>query len=225
MPLPGRGGRRLREMMKIVIADDHALFRAGLRRLLEAERDMEVVGEAGTGREAVRLCAELKPDVAVLDFAMPDTDGLEATKQIIAANKRAKVLIITMYDNEEYAIRFLQAGAAGFIIKETSPDELPAALRKVMSGKVYITPSVMEKIALRHHQFQKENPVSMLSDRELQVLIKLARGGVVSEISEDLKLSVSTVKTYKTRILDKLGLRNTSDLTRFAIRYGLIDRF
>ena len=211
-------------MIRIVLADDHALFRAGLCRLIEAEEDMQVVGQAGTGREAVALCDTLAPDVAVLDFAMPDMDGLEATKQIVAANKRARVLIITMYDNEEYAIRFLQAGASGFIVKETSPEELPAALRKIASGKVYITPSIMERIALRHHQFQKENPVSLLSDRELQVLIKLARGRTTSEISEDLALSVSTVKTYKTRIFEKLGLRNVSDLTRFAIRYNLIDR-
>ena len=211
-------------MIRIVLADDHALFRAGLCRLIEAEEDMQVVGQAGTGREAVALCDTLAPDVAVLDFAMPDMDGLEATKQIVAANKRARVLIITMYDNEEYAIRFLQAGASGFIVKETSPEELPAALRKIASGKVYITPSIMERIALRHHQFQKENPVSLLSDRELQVLIKLSRGRTTSEISEDLALSVSTVKTYKTRIFEKLGLRNVSDLTRFAIRYNLIDR-
>jgi len=211
-------------MIRIVLADDHALFRAGLSRLIEAEEDMEVVGEAGTGRDAVSLCAEHKPDVAVLDFAMPDMDGLEATKQIIADNKKARVLIITMYDNEEYAIRFLQAGASGYIVKETSPEELPAALRKVAGGKVYITPSIMERIALRHHQFQKDNPLSMLSDRELQVLLKLARGRTTNEISDDLSLSVSTVKTYKSRIFEKLGLRNVSDLTRFAIRYSLIDR-
>lgn len=211
-------------MIRIVLADDHALFRAGLKRLIEAEEDMQVVGEAGDGRQAVALCAEHKPDVAVLDFAMPDMDGLEAAKQIIADNKKARVLIITMYDNEEYAIRFLQAGASGYIVKETSPEELPAALRKVASGKVYITPAIMERIALRHHQFQKDNPVSLLSDRELQVLLKLARGRTTNEISDDLSLSVSTVKTYKSRIFEKLGLRNVSDLTRFAIRYSLIDR-
>jgi two-component system, NarL family, invasion response regulator UvrY len=212
-------------MIRIVLADDHALFRAGLRRLLEAENDMQVVAEAGNGREAVRLAKEHKPDVAVLDFAMPDIDGLEATKQILAHNGRARILIITMYDNEEYAIRFLQAGVAGFIVKETSPEELPAAIRKIADGRIYITPSIMERIALRHHQSQKDNPVAQLSDRELQVLIRMAIGRSVAEISDELGLSVSTVKTYKTRILEKLNLRNVSDLTRFAIRYGLIDKF
>lgn len=212
-------------MIRLVITDDHALFRAGLCRLVEAEEDMEVVGEAGTGREAIAVCRDRSPDVVVMDFAMPDIDGLEATRQIVSANKNSRVLIITMYDNEEYAIRFLQAGASGFIIKETSPDELPRAIRKVANGKVYITPSVMEKIALRHHQSGADNPVSLLSDRELQVLIELARGRTTNEISNDLNLSASTVKTYKTRILDKLSLRNVSDLTRFAIRHGLIDKF
>ena len=211
-------------MINILLADDHALFRAGLRRLIEAEDDMAVVGEAGTGREAVQLFQQVQPDVAVLDFAMPDIDGLEATKQIMAASPGARILIITMYDNEEYAVRFLQAGASGYIIKETSADTLADALRKVASGKVYMTPSIMEKIALRHHQAHQDNPTSLLSDRELQVLTKLARGRTVSEISEDLNLSASTVKTYKARITEKLGLRNLSDLTRFAIRYGLIDK-
>lgn len=211
-------------MIRIVLADDHALFRAGLCRLIEAEDDMQVVGEAGTGREAVSLFRKLKPDVAVLDFAMPDIDGLEAAKQILSQDKNARILIITMYDNEEYAIRFLQAGASGYIVKETSADVLPEALRRVAGGRVYMTPDLMEKLALRHHQSHSGNPVSQLSDRELQVLTHLARGRTVNEISEDLNLSASTVKTYKTRIIEKLSLRNVSDLTRFAIRYGLIDK-
>lgn len=212
-------------MIKLIIADDHALFRAGLKRLLESEEDMCVVGEAGTGKDAVKLCREVAHDVVVLDFALPDIDGLEVARQVKAADPDEKILIVTMYDNEEYAIRFLQTGVRGFIVKETSPEELPDAVRKVASGKVYITPSIMEKIALRHHQDPAENPVSILSDRELQVMLKLASGSALVEISEELGISMSTVKTYKTRILDKLDLRNISDLTRFAIRYDLVDKY
>lgn len=212
-------------MIRLIIADDHALFRAGLKRLLEAEEDMSVVGEAGAGKEVVKLCREIEHDVVVLDFALPDIDGLEAARQIKAANQEAKILIVTMYDNEEYAIRFLQTGVRGFIVKETSPEELPDAVRKVAAGKVYITSSIMEKIALRHNQEVSENPVSSLSDRELQVMLKLAAGGALAEISEELGISMSTVKTYKTRIMEKLALRNVSDLTRFAIRYDLVDKY
>ncbi|MEW5945420.1 MAG: response regulator transcription factor [bacterium] len=212
-------------MIRVVIADDHTIVRAGLCRLLESERDIEVVGEAGTGRETVSLCERTRPDVVVLDFDMPDMDGLEATRQIVSSRRPAKVLIITMYDSEEYAVRLIQAGALGFIIKGTSPEELPAAIRKVASGKTYITPSVMEGMVFRRFQAEKSNPAALLSDRELQVLVRLARGRLTREVSDDLGLSTSTVETYRRRLLDKLGLRNNSDITRFAIRYGLIDKF
>ncbi|MEW6203614.1 MAG: response regulator transcription factor [bacterium] len=207
------------------MADDHALVRAGLCRLLEAEPDIKVVGECGTGRETVKLCEKKKPDVVVLDFAMPDIDGFEVTRQIVALKKPIKILIITMYDNEEYAIRLIQAGASGFIVKGTSPEELPVAIRKVASGKTYITPYILDGMVFRKFKSNKENPVSLLSDRELQVLFRLARGRTTREISDELSLSISTVETYRSHILDKLNLRNNSDITRFAIRYELIDKF
>jgi DNA-binding NarL/FixJ family response regulator len=209
----------------MIIADDHELIRAGLCRLMETEPDIQVLGQAGTGRGAVDLCRELRPDVALLDFAMPDMDGIEATRQIITEKLGARVLILTMHDNEEYAIRLIQAGASGFIVKGTSPDELITAIRRVAEGKTYITPSILEAMTFRSFQDGAENPLTLLSDRELQVLIRLARGHVNKEISEELCISVSTVETYRKRIFDKLGLRNLSDITRFAIRYGLIDQF
>lgn len=210
-------------MIKLVIADDHELVRAGIRRLLEADGDIVVLAEAGNGHEAVRLCGEHKPDIAVLDYNMPDIDGLETTRQIVALGADIKVLILTMYDNEEYAVRVIQAGATGFIVKGTSPEELLAAVRRLAGGKTYITPSVMEKIAFKTSA-DKENPVSTLSDRELQVLVMLARGHVVKEVSEKLSLSPSTVETYRRRLMEKLGLRNLSDITRLAIRSGLIEK-
>jgi two-component system invasion response regulator UvrY len=212
-------------MIRMIIADDHELIRAGLCRLMETEPDIQVLGQAGTGRGAVDLCRELRPDVALLDFAMPDMDGIEATRQIISEKLGARVLILTMHDNEEYAIRLIQAGASGFIVKGTSPDELITAIRRVAEGKTYITPSILEAMTFRSFQDGAENPLTLLSDRELQVLIRLARGQVNKEISEELCISVSTVETYRKRIFDKLGLRNLSDITRFAIRYGLIDQF
>ena len=212
-------------MIRMIIADDHELIRAGLCRLMETEPDIQVLGQAGTGRGAVDLCRELRPDVALLDFAMPDMDGIEATRQIITEKLGARALILTMHDNEEYAIRLIQAGASGFIVKGTSPDELITAIRRVADGKTYITPSILEAMTFRSFQDGAENPLALLSDRELQVLIRLARGQVNKEISEELCISVSTVETYRKRIFDKLGLRNLSDITRFAIRYGLIDQF
>ena len=212
-------------MIKLIIADDHAIVRAGIRRLLESDSDIEVLGEAGTGREAVALCEKCRPDVAVLDYDMPEMDGLDATREIISRYPGVRVLILTMFDSEEYAVRLIQAGALGFIIKGTNPDELLCAVKKVAEGKSYISPTLMEKVAFFRSQGDRENPISSLSDRELQVLVRLARGKVVREISDELSLSPSTVETYRRRILEKLDLRNVSDLTRFAIRFNLIDTY
>lgn len=210
-------------MIRVIVVDDHTLVRAGVCRLFEEEGDMEVVGETGSGREAVELCARLKPDVVVLDFNLPDIDGLETTEQIQAKKTGARILILTMYASEEYAIRLIRAGAAGFIVKGADPDELVAAVRKVAARGTYITPSVMEKMVDRIGQPQGEAPESVLSNREMQVLTRLARGFTSREISEELCLSLSTVETYRSRVLEKLNLRNNADITRFAIRRGLIE--
>lgn len=209
-------------MTRILVVDDHALVRAGLCRLLETESDIEVVGQTGTGREAVQLCDELKPDVVLLDYGLPDIDGLETTEQIVALNTPARILILTMHDNEEYAIRLIRSGAAGFIVKGAPPDDLLAAVRKVARQGTYVTPSIMEKMVERIGQPEGETPESVLSNREMQVLLRLARGATTRETAEELCLSLSTIETYRSRILEKLNLRNNSDITRFAIRRGLI---
>jgi len=210
-------------MIRVVVVDDHNLVRVGLCRLLEAEQDLEVVGQSGSGHEGVELCKALRPDVVVLDYSLPDLDGLEATRQIVALRSGVRVLILTMYANEEYATRLIRAGAAGFLIKGASADELLAAVRKVAKKGVYVSPSVQEKMVTRLGQSEAEVPESTLSNREIQVLVRLARGSTTREVSEALSLSLSTVETYRSRILEKLNLRNNSDLTRFAIRRGLID--
>jgi len=210
-------------MIKILVVDDHTLVRDSLCRLLDGESDMEVVGQAGSGHKAVELCRELNPNVVILDYSLPDLDGLETTRQIISLELGTRVLILTMYANEEYATRLIRAGAAGFLVKAASTDELLGAIRKVARKGVYVSPSIMEKMVSRMGQTPEEAPESVLSDREMQVLLRLAKGSTTREVSQSLSLSVSTVETYRSRILEKLNLRNNSDLTRFAIRRGLID--
>jgi len=219
----GRPQPVVRIMIRTLVVDDHTLVRDGLCRVLNAEDDIVVVGQTGSGREAVRLCQELKPDVVVLDYSLPDLDGLAVTTEVIAQGNGTRVLILTMYANEEYATRVIRAGASGFIVKAASTEEMLAAVRKVANQGVYVTPGVLERIVERMGPGQQETPESTLSDREMQVLLKLARGATTREVSAALGLSMSTVETYRGRILDKLNLRNNSDMTRFAIRRGLID--
>jgi len=198
------------------------MVRAGLCRLLDAEEDLEVVGQSGSGREAVQLCRELKPDVVILDYSLPDIDGLETTRQMVALGLGTRILILTMYANEEYATRVIRAGAAGYIVKVAATDELLSAVRKVAHKGVHVSPAILERMVGRMGQPTDETPEAALSDREMQVLIQLAKGATSREVSKALALSLSTVETYRSRVLEKLNLRNNSDLTRFAIRRGLI---
>ena len=210
-------------MIRVLVVDDHGIVRAGICRLLEAEPDMEVTGETGSGHEAVRLCRELRPDVVLLDFALPDLDGLEVTRQIVEMDQGTKVLILTMYSSEEYAFRLLRSGASGFLVKGSPAEEMLLALRKVTREGRYVTPSIVDKLVGRIGQPSGDAPESALSDREMQVLVRLASGLTTKEVAGALNLSPSTVETYRGRVLDKLNLRNNTELTRFAIRRGLID--
>jgi len=209
-------------MINVLIADDHAIVRAGVRRILEEDAGIKVVGEAGDGHEAVRLAKELHPDVIVLDYAMPGLDGLDASQQILAHQPKARIIVLTMHSNEEYAVRLLQAGVKGFLLKASQPEDLPRAVKKVMNGCIFISPSIIESIAARVIQ-PKEDPVARLSPRELQVLVRLAQGDSTRDVAEFLKLSVSTIDTHRSRLLEKLDLRNNSDITRFALRHKLIE--
>lgn len=209
-------------MIRVIIADDHELFRGGLRLLLETKSDISVVGETGTGRETIDACASLKPDVVLLDLDMPDMDGIEVTRQIASSMPDVRVLIVTMFDSEEYAARLIREGASGYIVKGTSPKELPDAIRKVASGSAYITPSIAEKLAMRNRRPGGASPLSLLSTREIQVLTRIASGQSILEIADELCLSNKTIETYKSRTMSKLEMRNVSDLTRFAIQQGLI---
>jgi DNA-binding NarL/FixJ family response regulator len=205
-----------------LVVDDHALIRVAVSRLIESEEGLEVVGQTGSGHEAVSLCKTLKPDVVVLDHELPDLDCLEATRQIAALSIGARVLILTTHSSEEHASRLIRAGASGFVVKSATSEDLIAAIRKVAAKGIYVTPQVLERMVARIGQDDDDAPESLLSDRELQVLLRLARGATTREVSAELSLSVSTVETYRARLLEKLGLRNNSDLTRFAIKRRLI---
>lgn len=210
-------------MTRILIVDDHTLVRDALCRLLESEEDIQVVAQAGSGEEALSLCRQEKPDLVILDYGLPDMDGLETTKKLMELRPKTRVLILTMYENEEYATRLIQAGASGFVVKAAATDELLSAVRKVAGDGLYVSRTIMERVVRRIGEPAEDSPEALLSNRELQVLQRLARGSTTREVAEFLDLSLSTVETYRARILEKLGLRNNSDLTRFAIRRGLID--
>lgn len=210
-------------MIKVLLVDDHALVREGLRRLLKDCGDIEVVGEASGGQEALRMVRKLRPDIVIMDLSMPDLDGIETTKRIVDEGLQARVLILTMHATEEYAVRLLQAGAHGFVGKGALGQEFVEAVRKVAGGGCYLPPGLSEKLPQRYVRGGAEaSPLEALSDRELQVLKHLAEGHTSREIAQDLHLSVKTVDTYRARLQAKLELHTMADLVRFALRHGVI---
>lgn len=211
-------------MITVCIVDDHTLVRDGLRRLLQDCADITVVGEARDGREAVRLITELQPTVALLDLSLPGIDGLEVTKQITKDGLKTQIVMLTMHANEEYALRAFQAGAQGFVVKDDPSEEVVEAIRKVATGGTYLSPLLSERLPKRYVRGPMQPPsLEALSDRELQVLKRLAEGRTASHIAQDLCISVKTVDTHRAHLLEKLGLKTTVDLIRFALRNGLIE--
>lgn len=211
-------------MIRVLLADDHSIVRAGLRRLVEDAGDMLVVAEAADGREAVRKARETLPDVAVIDLSMPGLDGLEVVGRLLSHRPKLPVLILTMHEEEQYAIRAIEAGAMGYVTKRSAAEQLLAAIRKVHGGGRYITEAVAESLALRIAKRGKgRSLLDSLSNREVQILRRLAQGHTNREIAEDFRISVKTVDTYRGRLLSKLNLRNNAELTRFAIRNGIVE--
>jgi len=210
-------------LIRILIADDHALFRGGLRLLLESCGDMKIAGEVGTGRETLAACRKGKVDIVLLDINMPDIDGIEVLNRLREIDSSIRVMILTMHESPEYATRAIRAGARGYVVKGINPEELPDAIRKVAGGDTYISPSIADRIAFRMLPSTAEDPVSALSDRELYVVKKLASGCTAKEIAEDICLSPRTVETYKNRAMKKLGLKNSAALIRFAVEKNLSD--
>ena len=211
-------------MIKVLLADDHSIVRAGLRRVVEDSGDMVVVAEAADGHEAIQQAHETMPDVAVIDISMPGMDGLEVVSQLRSYYAKLPILILTMHEEEQYVIRAIGAGAMGYITKRSAPEQLVKAIRKVHGGGRYLSEEAAESLALRAASgAQGHSPLDPLSNREIQVLRSLAVGRTTREIAEGYNISVKTVDTYRGRLLQKLNLRNNAELTRFAIQKGLVE--
>ena len=214
------------DTIRVILADDHAVVRAGLKAVLGAAKDIEVVGEAKNGREAVALAERLSPDVVVMDLTMPELDGAGATKEIAAKQLPARVLVLTMHAEEDYLVPLLEAGAAGYLVKSSADRELVDAVRAVAHGDLFVRPSAARVLAkgLTHKDPAKADRerFEKLSDREKDVLRLTAHGYSAPEIGEKLFISPKTVDTYKQRINEKLGFAHRADYVQFALRIGLL---
>jgi len=211
-------------LIKVLLADDHSIVRAGLRRIVEESGDMEVVAEAADGRETIRLVRETSPDVAVIDISMPGLDGLEVVSQLRGYYPDLPILILTMHEEGQYVVRAIQAGAMGYMTKQSAPEQLLKAIRKIYEGGRYLTDEAAETLALRIAKGTGEqSPLDSLSMRELQVLRRLAMGHTNREIAGAYSISIKTVDTYRSRLLKKLDLRNNAELSRFAMQNRLIE--
>ncbi len=208
--------------IRILLADDHAVVRQGFGRILAAQSDLEVIGEAGNGREAVTLAEELKPDVVVMDVSMPELNGVEATRRLTKAVPRSRVLALSMHKDSVYVREILRAGAQGFLLKDASDQDLLTAVRAVGQGQGYISPSVSEAV-LSDYRKHVTDPIDLLTSREREVLQLIAEGKTNKEIAATLNLSVYTVDAHRGRIMEKLNLHSTGEIVRFAMRNGLID--
>jgi two-component system invasion response regulator UvrY len=210
-------------MIKVLIADDHTVVRQGLKQILSGDPQLSVIGEAADGNEVLSALETLKVDVLVLDITMPGRNGLDVLKEVKRRRPTLPVLVLSMHPEDQFAIRILRAGAAGYITKESAPEELVGALRKVCSGGKYVSPQLAEKLVVFIEDETTRPPHEKLSDREFEVLRMLALGKTVSEVAEELLLSVKTVSTYRSRVLEKMKMTSNAEITRYALQNGLIN--
>jgi two-component system response regulator NreC len=212
--------------MKILLADDHNVLRKGLRRILEEQSDLEVVGEASDGRQAVSLANTLKPDVVVMDIAMPLMNGLEATRQILQRGGGMNVLILSMYSDENYVVQVLRAGARGYLLKDTAEEDLITAVRTVAKGQPFFSPKIAKLLLGDSMQRLRDEGVSdtydLLTPREREVLQLIAEGKSNKEAAAALFVSPTTIETHRARIMDKLDLHSTADIVLYAVRKGIV---
>ncbi len=208
-------------MIRVLIVDDHSIVRQGLRRILDEARGIEVAGEAANGVEALKKLRAGKMDVVLLDISMPEKNGFDTLKQIMDGNCGAKVLVLSMYPEDQYAVRLMKAGASGYMTKDTAPEQLVEAIRKVVTGKKHISPSLAELLLQECGTDTGKPSHELLSDREYQVLRLLGSGKKVSDIAVTLSLSVKTVSTYRAHILEKMKLKNNAELTFYVMENGL----
>ena len=212
-----------RNNIKVIIADDHHLFRTGLRMILEASPNITVVAEASSGEEAIQVAKDTKHDVVLLDVMMPGIGGYVATSRIKRACPDSKILIVTICNNDQFPSKLLQAGASGYITKGATQQEIIKAIKSVYTGQLYLSQDIANLLAVKHLSDKGESPLDQLSERELQVALMISSGVKVLDISEMLHLSPKTVNSYRYRIFEKTGVSNDVALTLMAIRYGLLD--
>ena len=210
-------------MLRILIADDHAIVRQGLKQIVTETRDMSVAGEASNGQELLNKIKEGEYDVVVLDITMPVRNGMDVLRQLRSEKPRLPVLMLSIHPEEQYALRALRAGASGYLTKESAPDELVVAIRKVSSGGKYVSASLAEKLAFELEVGREQALHETLSDREYQVLCMIASGKTIMEIAQELSLSEKTISTYRSRILEKMKMKNNAELTHYAIKNQLVD--
>lgn len=208
--------------IRILLADDHAVVRQGFKMILSAQSDMEIVGEAGNGREAVELAESLKPDIVVMDVAMPELNGIEATRRLAASTPHCRVVALSMHKDNVYVREILRAGARGYLLKDSVAADVVSAIRAVARGESYLHPAVSNAV-LDDYRKHVTNPIDLLSSREREVLQMLAEGKTNKEIAGVLNLSVYTVDAHRGRIMEKLNVHSINELVRFAVRNGLID--
>jgi len=210
-------------VIRILISDDHAIVREGIKQILADTDDLVVAGEATNGHEVIERVRGEDWDMVLLDLAMPGKDGLETLKEIKREKPKLPVLVLSIYPEEQYAVRALKAGASGYLTKESAPEELIAAIRKVSQGGKYISASLAEKLA-SHLEVAADKPVhEILSDREYQVMLMIASGKTVKEIADEMFLSVKTISTYRVRALNKMGMKNNAEFTYYALKHGLLE--
>jgi DNA-binding NarL/FixJ family response regulator len=212
--------------IRVLLADDHAVVRKGLRFLLERAPDMEIVGEASDGREAVRLAAELKPHVVVMDIGMPQLNGIEATAQIVKQNPQVCVIILSVHSDESYLLRALSAGAKGYLLKDSAEEDLVRAVQVAAQGKPFFSPAISEKLLEDYMRYLQQRGLKdsyeLLTDREKEILQLLAEGKSNKEVAALLNLSPYTVETHRAHIMQKLNLHNTAEIVLYAVRKGII---
>lgn len=211
---------------RILIADDHAIVRTGLRALLKGEADLDLVGEASNGEEALRLVESLHPDILVLDLSMPDMDGIQVTKRIQSASPDVRILILTVHEDEALLREAIRAGAAGYILKHAAEAELISAIHTVQMGNIYVHPKLIQSLLgePKKSNYTTPKPEEILTPRELDVLNRIVQGYTNRQIAEELKLSVRTVEGYRANMTAKLGLSSRAELVRYAREHGLLDR-
>lgn len=212
----------MKDKIRIVLADDHAVVRQGFKMILAAQPDMEIVGEAGNGRDAVELASRLQPDLVVMDVAMPELNGIEATRRMAEASPRTRVLALSMHKDSVYVREILRAGAHGYLLKDSLSADLLSAVRSVAGGQGYLSPAVSNAV-LDDYRRHVTDPIDLLTSREREVLQMIAEGKTNKEIAGVLNLSVYTVDAHRGRIMEKLNLHSVNELVRFAVRAGLVD--